>query len=95
MARRSKVENVLRGVSRSARVLPSRCYKHDGVIHSDEEVSHEFKHYMLDLFARRLQDRVTHGEDCPDLEGKFVETQDAESLTRVYEECLTQVNVNP
>lgn len=64
-----KWKDVLRGVNRQARVLPSRCYQHGGVIRSDAEAAHQFKRYMLDLFARRLSDRARYGNDWPDLEG--------------------------
>ena len=60
---------MLRGVNRQARKLPTRCYKHGGYIRSDEEAAHEFKRYMLDLFARRLSDRATFGDNWSDLEG--------------------------
>ena len=64
-----KWKNVLRGVNQKARVLPSRGYKHGGIIRSDDEAAHEFKRYMLDLFARRLSDRAMYGNDWPEIEG--------------------------
>ena len=49
-------------------MLSSRGYKHGGVIRSDEEAAHQFKRYMLDLFARRLADRARYGDAWPDLD---------------------------
>ena len=64
-----KWKDVLRGVNKKARVLPSRAYKHGGFIRSDAEAAHQFKRYMLDLFARRLADRARYGDAWPDLDG--------------------------
>ena len=54
-----KWKDMLRGVYRQGRILPSRGHR-GGFIRSDEEAACHFRNYMLDLFARRLSDRDRH-----------------------------------
>ena len=61
------VENVLRGVPRQDRKMPSRGYKRDVTITSDTEATQHWKYYMQDLFARRLADRVHHESGWPEV----------------------------
>ena len=63
-----KWKDMLRGVCRQARVLPSRGHR-GGFIRSDEEAAYHFRAYMLDLFARRLSDRARYGDSWPEVEG--------------------------
>ena len=63
-----KWKDVLRGVTRPARTLPSRGIR-GGIIRSDEEAAHQFRLYMANLFARTLTDTTMYGTSCPDLEG--------------------------
>lgn len=55
--------NLLRGVRRKARIMPSSRYRGGGVISTDREAAEQWMLYMKDLYVRRLADRLRFGGD--------------------------------